>query len=229
MEKVLAKIKTKQLSMKKRSKKEVDQRMKINLDHYSALPLQDVEKDDDENLGDLADSDQELEINDEQSEALSQSRTAPPLWVLPLYSLLPSHRQQKVFAPPPEGSRLCVVSTNVAETSLTIPNVRYVVDTGRVKTKFFDKVTGVSAFHVTWTSQAAANQRAGRAGRTGPGHCYRLYSSAVFNDEFEKFSLPDIARRYSNFKSHYIDLINCTFLIFQTNRRFSFANEINGH
>jgi ATP-dependent RNA helicase DHX37/DHR1 len=74
-----------------------------------------------------------------------------------------------------------------------MPNVRYVVDTGRVKTKFFDKVTGyVSAFHVSWTSQAAANQR---AGRTGPGHCYRLYSSAVFNDEFYKFSLPDIARR----------------------------------
>ena len=87
------------------------------------------------------------------------------------------------------------MATNVAETSLTIPNIRYVVDTGRVKTKFYDKVTGVSSFHVTWTSQAAANQRAGRAGRTGPGHCYRLYSSAVFNDEFEKFSLPDIARR----------------------------------
>lgn len=88
------------------------------------------------------------------------------------------------------------MATNVAETSLTIPNTRYVVDTGRVKTKFYDKVTGVSSFHVTWTSQAAANQRAGRAGRTGPGHCYRLYSSAIFNDEFEKFSLPDIAKRF---------------------------------
>ena len=88
-----------------------------------------------------------------------------------------------------------MVATNVAETSLTIPNVRYVIDTGRMKTKFYDKVTSVSSFHVTWTSQAAANQRAGRAGRTAPGHCYRLYSSAIFNDEFEKFSLPDIARR----------------------------------
>lgn len=232
MEKVLAKIKKKQLSIKKRSKKEVDQRLKINLDHYSALPLQDEEQDDDDNLGDLADSDQELDINEEQSEALSHSQTAPPLWVLPLYSLLPSYRQQKVFAPPPEGSRLCVVSTNVAETSLTIPNVRYVVDTGRVKTKFFDKVTGVSAFHVTWTSQAAANQRAGRAGRTGPGHCYRLYSSAVFNDEFEKFSLPDIARRYFFFII--IIKLNIAFIeldvfLFQTHRRLSSANEINGH
>ena len=79
----------------------------------------------------------------------------------------------QVFEPPPEGSRLCVVATNVAETSLTIPNVKYVVDTGKVKTKFYDKVTGVAAFRVTWTSQAAANQRSGRAGRTGPGHCYR--------------------------------------------------------
>lgn len=198
MEKVLSKIKKKQMNMKKRSKKEIDQRkLNINLDHYSALPLQEEEErqdDGDDNLGDGFDSDQE-EVTAAESLALSQSQTAPPLWVLPLYSLLPSHRQQKVFDPPPEGSRLCVVATNVAETSLTIPNIRYVVDTGRVKTKFYDKVTGVSAFHVTWTSQAAANQRAGRAGRTGPGHCYRLYSSAVFNDEFEKFSLPDIARR----------------------------------
>ena len=197
MEKVLSKIKKKQMNMKKRSKKEIDQRkLNINLDHYSALPLQEEEErhdDGDDYLGDGFDSDQEEVMA--ESLALSQSQTAPPLWVLPLYSLLPSHRQQKVFDPPPEGSRLCVVATNVAETSLTIPNIRYVVDTGRVKTKFYDKVTGVSAFHVTWTSQAAANQRAGRAGRTGPGHCYRLYSSAVFNDEFEKFSLPDIARR----------------------------------
>ena len=128
------------------------------------------------------------------------------------------------------------MATNVAETSLTIPNVKYVVDTGKVKTKFYDKVTGVAAFRVTWTSQAAANQRSGRAGRTGPGHCYRcvlvstwspqkknkilfpeqrrnrlcldvkqlyitffvlrrLYSSAVFNDDFEKFSPPEISRR----------------------------------
>lgn len=89
-----------------------------------------------------------------------------------------------------------MVATNVAETSLTIPGIRYVVDAGRVKTKFYNKVTGVSTFNVTWTSKAAANQRAGRAGRTGPGHCYRLYSSAVFNDEFENFTLPDIMRRF---------------------------------
>lgn len=80
----------------------------------------------------------------------------------------------QVFRPPPPGTRLCIVATNVAETSLTIPGIKYVVDCGKVKKRFYDKVTGVSSFRVTWTSQASANQRAGRAGRTEPGHCYRL-------------------------------------------------------
>ena len=66
-----------------------------------------------------------------------------------------------------------MVSTNVAETSLTIPNVKYVVDTGKEKKKVYDTRTGVSAFVVDWISKASADQRAGRAGRTGPGHCYR--------------------------------------------------------
>ena len=97
-----------------------------------------------------------------------------PLWVLPLYSLLPSSKQARVFEKPPPNCRLCIVSTNVAETSLTIPNIKYVIDSGKTKTKLYDKVTGVSAYHVTWCSKASANQRAGRAGRIGPGHCYRL-------------------------------------------------------
>ncbi|XP_063930148.1 probable ATP-dependent RNA helicase kurz [Zophobas morio] len=120
---------------------------------------------------------------------------AAPLWVLPLYSMLPTHKQNEVFKPPPAGCRLCVVSTNVAETSLTIPNVKYVVDCGRSKVKLYDKVTGVSSYVVTWTSKASADQRAGRAGRTGPGHCYRLYSSAVFNDTFQMFSIPEIQQK----------------------------------
>ncbi|MEQ2177494.1 hypothetical protein GOODEAATRI_004122, partial [Goodea atripinnis] len=85
-------------------------------------------------------------------------------------------------------------ATNVAETSLTIPGIKYVVDCGRVKKRFYDRVTGVSSFKVTWTSQASANQRAGRAGRTEAGHCYRLYSSAVFGD-FSQFSEAEITRR----------------------------------
>ncbi|KAJ1800725.1 putative ATP-dependent RNA helicase DHR1 [Coemansia sp. RSA 2399] len=118
----------------------------------------------------------------------------PPLYVLPLYSLLPTEQQLKVFAPPPAGSRLCVVATNVAETSITISGIRYVVDTGLSKEKTYDPQTQVQSFEVGWTSQASANQRMGRAGRTGPGHCYRIFSSAVFNDQFVKFSEPEIMR-----------------------------------
>ena len=63
-----------------------------------------------------------------------------------------------------------------------------------MKIRLYDKITGVSAYQVMWTSQAQANQRAGRAGRQGPGHCYRLYSSAVFQT-FEEHPLPDIKSR----------------------------------
>ncbi|KAK7934439.1 hypothetical protein WMY93_005335 [Mugilogobius chulae] len=91
-------------------------------------------------------------------------------------------RMMMVFRAPPSDTRMCVVATNVAETSLTIPGIKYVVD------------CGLSSFKVTWTSQASANQRAGRAGRTEPGHCYRLYSSAVFGD-FSLFSEAEITRR----------------------------------
>uniref|UniRef100_A0A0N7Z9S6 RNA helicase n=1 Tax=Scylla olivacea TaxID=85551 RepID=A0A0N7Z9S6_SCYOL len=148
----------------------------------------------DRGITDYGDSDLDLD-GDEEEEENGPRGNEQPLWVLPLYSLLPPEKQQLVFQPPPEGTRLCVVATNVAETSLTIPSVKYVVDSGRVKEKVYDKVTGVSMFHVTWTSQASANQRAGRAGRTAPGHCYRLYSSAVFNDEFLKFSIAEIQQR----------------------------------
>ncbi|EER43979.1 RNA helicase [Histoplasma capsulatum H143] len=114
--------------------------------------------------------------------------------VLPLYSQLPTKEQMKVFEPVPEGSRLIVLATNVAETSLTIPGIRYVFDCGRSKEKQYDVSTGVQSFQIGWISKASASQRAGRAGRTGPGHCYRLYSSAVFEGEFEEYAEPEILR-----------------------------------
>jgi hypothetical protein len=117
-----------------------------------------------------------------------------PMHVLPLYSLLPNDQQMLVFRPPPEGHRLVIVSTNVAETSLTIPGIRYVVDSGRSKERTYDHSTGVQSFKVGWISKASAAQRAGRAGRTGPGHCYRLYSSALFEDHFQQFAEPEILR-----------------------------------
>lgn len=150
--------------------------------------------DHDESDLDLIDDDDEDEFGNSKT-LQERDEQEQSLWVLPMYSMLPPEKQQMVFLPPPEGTRLCVVATNVAETSLTIPSIKYVLDCGKVKEKVFDKVTGVSMFHIAWVSQASANQRAGRAGRTAPGHCYRLYSSAVFNDEFLKFSQAEIQRR----------------------------------
>ena len=129
---------------------------------------------------------------DEATGKLKPQKVCPGLCVLPLYSALAPRKQRRVFEPPPPGCRLVVVATNVAETALTIPGITYVVDSGRVKQRRYDAATGLSQFTVEWTSQASADQRAGRAGRTGPGHCYRLYSSAVFNDYFHKFSDPEI-------------------------------------
>ena len=114
------------------------------------------------------------------------------LHILPLYSMLPTKEQLKIFDAPPEGSRLIVLATNIAETSLTIPGIRYVFDTGRVKEKKYNHLSGVQTFEVGWISKASAEQRKGRAGRTGPGHCYRLYSSAVYERDFEQHAQPEI-------------------------------------
>lgn len=105
MDKVMERIRKRKQMMKKKIRKQVDDRPRINLDYYSALPLQDQEVEaNDQDPADDDGDDEEDDVADE-AESLSQSRTAPPLWVLPLYSLLPSHRQQKVFQAPPEGSR----------------------------------------------------------------------------------------------------------------------------
>ncbi|KAJ2389799.1 putative ATP-dependent RNA helicase DHR1, partial [Coemansia sp. RSA 2603] len=136
----------------------------------------------------------QLLLSESLRDGASGSQPALRLHVLPLYSMLPAAQQLRVFAAPPPGTRLCVVATNVAETSITIPGIRYVVDAGLAKEKTYDAQTQVQRFAVQWTSQASANQRMGRAGRTGPGHCYRLFSSAVFNDQFARFSQPEIMR-----------------------------------
>ncbi|XP_038558509.1 probable ATP-dependent RNA helicase DHX37 [Micropterus salmoides] len=179
---------------KKAKQKKTVSLPRIDLDNYSALPVDEGDEDREAGIGDEEDEGSDLEIGDDPASAEEKADPSIPLYVLPLYSLLAPEQQAKVFRPPPPGTRLCVVATNVAETSLTIPGIKYVVDCGRVKKRFYDRVTGVSSFKVTWTSQASANQRAGRAGRTEPGHCYRLYSSAVFGD-FSLFSEAEITRR----------------------------------
>ncbi|OVA08766.1 Helicase [Macleaya cordata] len=116
------------------------------------------------------------------------------LSVLPLYAMLPAAAQLRVFDEVREGERLVVIATNVAETSLTIPGIKYVVDTGREKVKTYNSSNGMETYEVQWISKASAAQRAGRAGRTGPGHCYRLYSSAVFSNIFSDFSVAEISK-----------------------------------
>lgn len=134
----------------------------------------------------------DIDSSDEDG-TVSNSKT--PLFCLGLYAMLPLDKQRKVFEQPPKGHRFCVVATNVAETSITIPNIKYVIDTGLEKTKVYDLNTGISRFVTSWTSKSSAEQRSGRAGRIGPGHCYRLYSSAVFTNDFAEHAMPRILQR----------------------------------
>lgn len=116
--------------------------------------------------------------------------------ILPFYSLLPDHLQRRVFKDSAPEARKVVVATNIAETSVTVPGISYVVDSGRFKEKVY-KGRGcarLSAYEVKWISRASAEQRAGRAGRIGSGHCYRLYSSAVYVQQFTSFQEPEITR-----------------------------------
>lgn len=140
---------------------------------------------------DEEDDEAEFEIPEEEGETGNGPKR---MHVLPLYSLLPTKEQMLVFEPPPDGSRLVILATNVAETSLTIPGIRYVFDCGRSKERKYDHLTGVQSFEVGWISKASASQRSGRAGRTGPGHCYRLYSSAVYERDFQEFAEPELLR-----------------------------------
>ena len=121
-------------------------------------------------------------------------REVPELIILPVYSSLPSEMQTRIFDPAPEGSRKCVVATNIAEASLTIDGIYYVVDPGFAKQKVFNPKIGMDSLVVAPISKASARQRAGRAGRTGPGKCYRLYTETAFQHELLPTSVPEIQR-----------------------------------
>ncbi|KAK3939553.1 P-loop containing nucleoside triphosphate hydrolase protein [Diplogelasinospora grovesii] len=163
----------------------------IDFGDYGEIDDRNVTDMDDEMMfdSDNEEDNAEFELEDEES------GTGPlKMHILPLFSLLPTKEQMKVFDPPPDGSRLVILATNVAETSLTIPGIRYVFDCGRSKERKYDPVSGVQSFEISWISKASAKQRAGRAGRTGPGHCWRLYSSAVFERDFPEFADPELLR-----------------------------------
>lgn len=101
--------------------------------------------------------------------------------------------QRRVFQRLPKGQRKIILSTNIAETSLTIDDVVYVIDSGKVKQQTYDSISDTTCLTSTWISQACAKQRAGRAGRTRNGHCYRMYATDHY-DTFEKYTLPEILR-----------------------------------
>uniref|UniRef100_A0A1A7Y7C5 Pre-mRNA-splicing factor ATP-dependent RNA helicase DHX16 n=1 Tax=Iconisemion striatum TaxID=60296 RepID=A0A1A7Y7C5_9TELE len=116
------------------------------------------------------------------------------LLVLPIYANLPSDMQAKIFTPTPPGARKVVVATNIAETSLTIDGIIYVIDPGFCKQKSYNARTGMESLIVTPCSRASANQRAGRAGRVAAGKCFRLYTAWAFKHEMEETTVPEIQR-----------------------------------
>ncbi|KAK4690090.1 ATP-dependent RNA helicase DHX8/PRP22, partial [Tremellales sp. Uapishka_1] len=118
----------------------------------------------------------------------------PDLLILPVYAALPSEMQSKIFDPAPPGARKCVIATNIAETSITIDGVYYVIDPGFSKQNAYDPKLGMDSLVVTPISQAQARQRSGRAGRTGPGKCYRLYTEIAYRNEMLPNPIPEIQR-----------------------------------
>lgn len=127
-----------------------------------------------------------------------------PLKAVPLYSSLPPQQQQRIFdkAPPPRTpdgppGRKVVISTNIAETSLTIDGIVYVVDPGFSKQKIYNPRIRVESLLVSPISKASANQRAGRAGRTRPGKCFRLYTESDFVKEVSPILLSHLSAHAS--------------------------------
>ncbi|BFG39791.1 hypothetical protein CerSpe_260660 [Prunus speciosa] len=116
------------------------------------------------------------------------------LVICPIYANLPTELQAKVFEPTPLGARKVVLATNIAETSLTIDGIKYVIDPGFCKTKSYNPRTGMESLQVTPISKASARQRAGRSGRTGPGKCFRLYTAYNHQHDLDDNTIPEIQR-----------------------------------
>lgn len=120
------------------------------------------------------------------------------LVICPIYANLPSELQTKIFEPTPDGARKVVLATNIAETSLTIDGIVYVIDPGYVKENIYNPATGMSNLVVVPCSRASANQRSGRAGRVGPGKCFRLYTKFAYMNEMDESTTPEIQRTNLN-------------------------------
>eukprot|EP01133_Synstelium_polycarpum_P002923 gene2923-3362_t len=118
---------------------------------------------------------------------------AKKLLVCPIYSAMPQEQQMKVFERAPKGTRKVIIATNIAETSLTINGIRYVVDTGVVKSRIYNANIGLDTLTVIPISKASAKQRTGRAGREFAGKCYRLYTEKMYSS-LDHSSIPEIKR-----------------------------------
>ena len=128
-----------------------------------------------------------------QEYAEGLSADYPKLLVLPLFAALPQAAQQRVFQPAPPRTRKVILSTNIAETSVTVPGVRFVVDSGKAKIKQFRNRLGLDSLLVKSISRSSADQRQGRAGREAAGQCYRLYTQDSYG-RMEKDAKPEILR-----------------------------------
>lgn len=137
--------------------------------------------------------DTSCEILYERMKALGPA--VPELTILPIYGALPTEIASRIFEPAPKDSRKVVIATNIAETSITIDGIYFVVDPGFVKQTAYDAKLGMDRLQVTPISQAQAKQRAGRAGRTGPGKCFRLYTENAFQSEMLPTTIPEIQRQ----------------------------------
>ena len=118
----------------------------------------------------------------------------PEMIIAPIYANLPADQQAKIFEPTPANARKVILSTNIAESSITVDQVAYVIDTGFVKENHFNPRTGIESLLVSPISKASAMQRAGRAGRTGPGNCFRLYTKWAYLNELQESTTPEIQR-----------------------------------
>ncbi|OQO01590.1 hypothetical protein B0A48_12626 [Cryoendolithus antarcticus] len=117
----------------------------------------------------------------------------PPLQVLPLFAALPQSAQQQIFQPAPPRTRKVILATNIAETSVTVPGVRFVIDCGKAKIKHFHPKLNLDSLLIQAISRSSADQRKGRAGREAPGQCYRLYTQNSYNI-LDPATSPEILR-----------------------------------
>lgn len=157
-----------------------------------------------------------LESEKQQSQLLKtkpqkqkEQQKLPALQILPLFASLPNHLQSRIFQPTPHFTRRIILATNIAETSITVPGIRHVIDTGKHKSRLFRPGLNLDTLLSTPISQSMAKQRAGRAGREAPGHCHRLYTQKDYfgleKDTKPEILSTDLAFLVLTLKAHGVD------------------------